>query len=804
MIHPGQSGPLRRARDLLLIAAVATFAIGTAQAQSTLLQGGPWTAGHAPMYVGQGSAQAVVQDSGPAGGGALGLGLSELLLTARGAGAAPHVGQGTGPLGTNLCDYDGPINNATGYHYLCFSANAGGGGLLAYGAGGGAAQLPLTMSINGTAYPFPFVVGGIVGPSTTVVGDLSSWANTAGTLLNDTGIPASKIILGAPTTVIGDLPLWNNGTGTLLSDSGVPLSSVALLASPHFTGVPTAPTAAPGTNTTQLATTAFADAAVAAGQGNAASKNVYVSTTGSDSNSGLSWGVPFLTLQAGENAASPGGIVYVGTGTYTLAATLHPQPGVVLACSSGAKITQPNASSFATLIDFTTNAANGAAIQGCTISSNRAGNSDNGANVTVMVGTANDISITSNDFTDSNSNPVFVTTGARPKITGNTFTNFFATAVSLVPAAVNTSTDGNVSDNIFTMPIGQHAISLNGSDGNTICRNKILGVNFPGMVVNVSGTAVAWVSGPNFSGLTPGQFVVVNDGTNYQELLIGSVSNPTNLTLTAAATAATGAHAIAGPGDLLGTTSSSNNLVCDNFISGSATINMGFSNFGVAETVQGNVFSRNISTLAGAGCFQSEGTTNGGSGIFDNSIVDNTMIRCGQGGAASFASNNNAGIVFFDFSPVTSSEWVDGNKIFDISSPTMNNWMSLPGVQVGGVSVGKNTSINTASNGILNGISSIALGAGWGSTATTSNIVSNGSSFAFTVTSSGTGQTANPSLLVNTVATTAENPPQMACTLATGSNLGFVFGQSTASISVIPISVAVTPSAGQSFQILCK
>ena len=38
---------------------------------------------------------------------------------------------------------------------------------------------------------------------------------------------------------------------------------LALLASPTFTGVPAAPTATPGTNTTQLATTAYADAIAA-------------------------------------------------------------------------------------------------------------------------------------------------------------------------------------------------------------------------------------------------------------------------------------------------------------------------------------------------------------------------------------------------------------------------------------------------------------------------------------------------------------------------------------------------------------
>jgi hypothetical protein len=44
--------------------------------------------------------------------------------------------------------------------------------------------------------------------------------------------------------------------------AGVDLTAYAPLASPHFTGIPTAPTAAAATNTTQLATTAFVQAAV--------------------------------------------------------------------------------------------------------------------------------------------------------------------------------------------------------------------------------------------------------------------------------------------------------------------------------------------------------------------------------------------------------------------------------------------------------------------------------------------------------------------------------------------------------------
>jgi hypothetical protein len=59
------------------------------------------------------------------------------------------------------------------------------------------------------------------------------------------------------------LNTWPNITGpvTVTQSQLNSVTSKANIASPAFTGTPTAPTAAPGTNTTQLATTAFAKAA---------------------------------------------------------------------------------------------------------------------------------------------------------------------------------------------------------------------------------------------------------------------------------------------------------------------------------------------------------------------------------------------------------------------------------------------------------------------------------------------------------------------------------------------------------------
>lgn len=58
---------------------------------------------------------------------------------------------------------------------------------------------------------------------------------------------------------------WGDITGTLSSqtDLQTALDAKAALASPTFTGTPAAPTAGAGTNTTQLATTAFVTAALA-------------------------------------------------------------------------------------------------------------------------------------------------------------------------------------------------------------------------------------------------------------------------------------------------------------------------------------------------------------------------------------------------------------------------------------------------------------------------------------------------------------------------------------------------------------
>lgn len=105
---------------------------------------------------------------------------------------------------------------------------------------------------------------------------------SSGTLTSCTGLPLTTGVTGTlpianggtgststtycslTTNVTGTLPVANGGTGVTTSTG---TGNVVLSASPTLTGTPIAPTATGGTNTTQIATTAFVTSAVSTATG---------------------------------------------------------------------------------------------------------------------------------------------------------------------------------------------------------------------------------------------------------------------------------------------------------------------------------------------------------------------------------------------------------------------------------------------------------------------------------------------------------------------------------------------------------
>lgn len=105
-----------------------------------------------------------------------------------------------------------------------------------------------------------YVIGDIVFASgATTLARLADVATGNALISGGIGVAPSWGKIGLTTHISGILPVANGGTGVTTSTG---TGSVALSDSPTFTGIPSAPTAVAGTNTTQIATTAFVATAV--------------------------------------------------------------------------------------------------------------------------------------------------------------------------------------------------------------------------------------------------------------------------------------------------------------------------------------------------------------------------------------------------------------------------------------------------------------------------------------------------------------------------------------------------------------
>ncbi|WP_224544650.1 terminase family protein [Mesorhizobium sp. CA16] len=102
-------------------------------------------------------------------------------------------------------------------------------------------------------------VGDFTGPASSVTDNIVTFAGTTGKAGKDSGVAVGSLVAGPASAAADNIATFNGTTGKLVKDSGVAVASLAPKASPALTGTPTAPTATAGTNSTQIATTAYVD-----------------------------------------------------------------------------------------------------------------------------------------------------------------------------------------------------------------------------------------------------------------------------------------------------------------------------------------------------------------------------------------------------------------------------------------------------------------------------------------------------------------------------------------------------------------
>ena len=93
-------------------------------------------------------------------------------------------------------------------------------------------------------------------PSVKLIKDYVD-TQTASTQIAANSITDAKIESVSASKLLGTIAIANGGTGSTTSDLALTSLGAASIASPTFTGIPKAPTAVSGTNSVQIATTAF-------------------------------------------------------------------------------------------------------------------------------------------------------------------------------------------------------------------------------------------------------------------------------------------------------------------------------------------------------------------------------------------------------------------------------------------------------------------------------------------------------------------------------------------------------------------
>ena len=364
-------------------------------------------------------------------------------------------------------------------------------------------------------------------------------------------------------------------------------------------------------------------------------------------------------------------------GTYRVTATVALQPNQRMNCA-GSTIIQGNSANLSALISFATNTANNSSIDHCVIDGNSSNNTID-PTVNLVVASSNSfISVTDCTLQNAPGGNIVAGISVYLNFSNNYITNGISYGIAVFNNVLATRSYATIANNIIIGPM-LHLIQIDNTDSNLVFGNRMLqGLATTGTVINVSGTAITWVSGPNFSTLTKGQVIVANGGTEFP---IASINSSTSVTSTVNGGTLTGVAAAFGGGDVMSMTSTSYNRITGNFISGGATGGIVLSNQGGALGTVGaatsNLIENNNVENSGFAAIAIEAPTALGSpAVSQTSITGNNIISPGRTGTA---GTTGVGIQLSSAANLMVGVIVADNYLYDPFAFTGGYWLSGTG-----------------------------------------------------------------------------------------------------------------------------
>ena len=352
-------------------------------------------------------------------------------------------------------------------------------------------------------------------------------------------------------------------------------------------------------------------------------------------------------------------------------------------------ITQGNGQNLARLLDWDTLSAHGASMSGVAVLGNQANNSQILADrFGLFIGGANDVQITDCEFGDINGYGAYVTSGLRVRIVRNTIRDCNINGIFINQPDRLIKSQHIIADNTNAGYIGSHSVMLYRCNSAVVERNFIIGNAYRDITVNISGSTVTRISGPDFSNVKPGHYVIYNSGL---EATVTAVVDANTLTINQSASLS-GISATVGTGDLVTTVGGIFNTIRDNDVSLGISLGISITASDALGDDAGAYVTRNIISATGSSGLSVQ--TSGSAAVSNATFDNNTANDCGLNGTAGDPDFNTACTISGD----TASIIVRNNRWLSFNSNRGLNVLTPGGV----VRASDNTS-NTADDTIENG-----------------------------------------------------------------------------------------------------